>query len=79
MWVGVGVGLHLLLHHQDHGRPPARPMDKSCYKFVALGTLLLFATVSILLLTVHVDEIKETPEYMVSVIHSNPFMHENIN
>nr|XP_055036226.1 ectonucleoside triphosphate diphosphohydrolase 2 [Misgurnus anguillicaudatus] len=43
-------------------------MDKPCCKFVALATLLLFAIVSILLLTVHIDEMKEPPEYMYGIV-----------
>ncbi|XP_051533038.1 ectonucleoside triphosphate diphosphohydrolase 2 [Myxocyprinus asiaticus] len=62
-------GWHLLLHHQNYNsQTPAPLMDKPCCKFVVSGTLLLFGIVSILLLTVSVDEIKEPPEYMYGIV-----------
>lgn len=41
-------------------------MDKQRSWIVASVVLLLFASVALLLLTVHVDEIQEPPQYMVN-------------
>lgn len=40
-------------------------MDKQRSWIVASAVLLLFAAVALLLLTVHVEEIQEPPQYMV--------------
>lgn len=50
---------------------PALLMDK-LLKFVVSAALFLFGIVSILLLTVSIHEMREPPQYMVSIITSVP-------